>query len=133
MLKIILTLLISLISISCDDIKTITIKDGDSIEEPIPETNKPLLYRIIFKAKKLYMHINVISETNNPYISYCSSSDCPNSQLLISNLREKDPHLYVQKSILPLELPEGYIYIYSFDLPLKGKVIFSSEKFYCFR
>ncbi len=129
MLKILLILLFSFNSLLCDDIKNITITDEKPFEEQIPETKKSLLYRIKYEGNKTYIHINVISETNNPYILYCSSIDCPNTQLLISNSREKDQHLYVQKSIFPLELPEGYIYINSYDLSLKGKVIFSSSNY----
>ena len=125
MLKILLVLIFSFISILCDAPKNITIKDNEPIEEQIPETGNPLFYRIKYEENKTYIHVNVISEISNIYIVYCTSIDCPNSQLLISNLRENDQNLYIQKIILPVETMEGYIYINSYDQMIKGKVIFS--------
>ena len=129
MLKILLVIIFSFISILCDDPKNITIKDKEPIEEQIPETHKPLFYRIKYEENKTYIHVNVISEISNIYIVYCTTIDCPNSQLLISNLRENDQNLYIQKIILPVETMEGYIYINSYDQLIKGKVIFSSTDY----
>ena len=126
MLKILLILIFSLISIICIEPKNITIKDKEPIEEQIPKIDKPLFYRIKYEeTNKKYIHINVISEIRNVYIVFCPNINCPDSQILISNLRENVQNLYIQKTILPLETKEGYIYINSYDQMIKGKVIFS--------
>ena len=125
--KILLILIFS--SIFCDDIKNITIIDEKIIEETIPETDKPILYRIKYGKSKTYIHIKVISETDNPYISYCTTIDCPNTQILLSNLRENEQHLFIQSSLIPEDTNEGYIYINTYNSSLKGKVYFLSQEY----
>ena len=102
----------------------IEIQISDTKDESRLISNKMELYKITYSGLKNYIQVKVQSTTTNPYIIFCQKQDCKmENAYLISNLREKEQSLYINRKFLNEN--KGYIQIYSYEESLEGKIFFS--------
>ena len=104
------------------EIEDIMISEEKQEEKSI--SNEKKIYRITYSGSKKYIQVKVKSTTTNPYIIYCQKKECNiENAYLISNLREKEQSLYINRTYLNEK--EGFIHIYSYEESLEAKIIFS--------
>ena len=120
--KAFLILILSQIILNQDrQIEKIEITDGKPIEKSLKNENK--IFQIHYNESKKYIQIKVQSTSTNPYIIFCQKQECNiENAYLISNLREKEQSLYINRTYLKEN--QGYIHINSYEESLEANIIF---------